>query len=834
MNAVPVQDAADPSRHPADVRCRAHKFGGSSLADAARIRRVAELMLDAPEPVQVVVASAMQGVTDALIALAEAAANGADWRPGLDALRLRHREAAQALLGDDPAMDAWLDAQGAQLAELLSAVGLLRQPGRAALERIQGMGEVLSSRLLQAHLRQRGGDYAWLDAREVLRVRHGELGAIVDWDASAARLADWRRAHPQARVVATGFVAGDADGLPTVLGRNGSDFSGAIFAALFEAGELHIWTDVDGVLSADPRLVPEAVPLPAMSYQEACELAYFGAKVIHPQTMTPAIARGLPILIRNTFNPGFPGTRIDAEGDAGGPVKGLTLNTGLALVSLEGAGLIGVPGTAERVFAALHAARVSVVMISQGSSEHSICSVVRELDADAARDVLLDAFSRELRSGQVQGVQVVPGISVLAAVGDGMAGTPGVAARLFDALARARVNIRAIAQGASERNISVAIAAADQARALRAAHAAFWLSPQTIALAVIGPGKVGAALLDQLQEALPRLRRDANIDLRLRALATSGRMWLCEHRDAAEWRTRMQDAPVATDLAALGAHLLDSHLPHAVVVDCSASDAVAAHYSDWLAAGIHVITPNKQAGAGPLARYEAIRAARARGGARFRYEATVGAGLPVISTLRDLLDTGDDLVAVDGILSGTLAWLFNKFDGSRPFSELVREAHALGYTEPDPRDDLSGTDVARKLVILAREAGLPVSLADVEVESLVPDALRDADRDGFMAGLPAMDAPMQARLEAARANGCVLRYVARLQRDGSAGVALRELPADHAFAHLRLTDNCVQFTTRRYRDNPLIVQGPGAGPEVTAAGVFSDLLRLCAALGARL
>ncbi|MBN8265485.1 MAG: aspartate kinase, partial [Xanthomonadales bacterium] len=470
MNAVPAQDAADPSRHAADVRCRAHKFGGSSLADAARIRRVADLMLDAPDAVQVVVASAMQGVTDALIGLAEAAANGTDWRPGLDALRLRHREAARALLGDDPAMDAWLDAQGAQLAELLSAVGLLRQPGRAALERIQGMGEVLSSRLLQAHLRQRGGDYAWLDAREVLRVRHGELGAIVDWDASAARLADWRRAHPQARVVATGFVAGDADGLPTVLGRNGSDYSGAIFAALFEAGELHIWTDVDGVLSADPRLVPEAVPLPAMSYQEACELAYFGAKVIHPQTMTPAIARGLPILIRNTFNPGFPGTRIDAEGDAGGPVKGLTLNTGLALVSLEGAGLIGVPGTAERVFAALHAARVSVVMISQGSSEHSICSVVREVDADAARDVLLDAFSRELRSGQVQGVQVVPGISVLAAVGDGMAGTPGVAARLFDALARARVNIRAIAQGASERNISVAIATEHAVRGLRAAH----------------------------------------------------------------------------------------------------------------------------------------------------------------------------------------------------------------------------------------------------------------------------------------------------------------------------------------------------------------------------
>lgn len=839
MNALPQQDDADPSKHPAAaVRCRAHKFGGSSLADAGRIRHVAGLMLDADEGEQVVVVSAMQGVTDALIGVADAAAQGRDWQDALEALRQKHLDAADALLDAPAETRGWLDAQFADIAELLRAVGLLRQPGRAAFERIQGMGEVLSSRLLHAHLRERGGDYALLDAREVLLVQPGELGVIVDWEESARRLAEWKQAHPQMRAVATGFVASGKDGLPTVLGRNGSDFSAAIFAALFDADELHIWSDVDGVLSADPRLVPEAVSLTAMSYQEACELAYFGAKVIHPQTMTPAIARGLPILMRNTFNPAFAGTRIDADGDAGrtddGPVKGLTLNTGLALVSLEGAGLIGVPGTAERVFAALHAAKISVVMISQGSSEHSICSVVREPDAEAARAVLLDEFAREIGSAQVQGVQVVPGISVLAAVGDGMAGTPGVAAQLFGALARARVNIRAIAQGASERNISVAIAAQDQTRALRAAHAAFWLSPQTVALAVIGPGKVGAALLDQLQAALPRLREHANIDLRLRALATSSKLWLSEHRDSKDWRTRMEESPVACDLARIARHLLDTHMPHAAIIDCSASDEVAAHYPEWLAAGIHVITPNKQAGAGPLQRYDAIRVARAHSGARFRYEATVGAGLPVISTLRDLLDTGDELLAIDGIFSGTLAWLFNKFDGSVPFSELVRQAHALGYTEPDPRDDLSGTDVARKLVILAREAGLPLSLADVEVESLVPEALRDADRDGFMAGLASLDAPMLQRLEAARARGCVLRYVARLQRDGKAVVALCELPADHAFAHLRLTDNCVQFTTRRYCDNPLIVQGPGAGPEVTAAGVFSDLLRVAASLGARL
>ncbi len=832
----------DVTDHPAPpalaARCRAHKFGGSSLADAACIRRVADLVLAAEEPCQIVVVSAMKGTTDALIALGNSAAHGENWQPALDALCQRHLQAAADLLNAPDETQHWVLAQTAMLAEVLHAVAVLRQPGAAALQRIQGLGEVLSSYLLCAHLRERGGDYARLDARDVLRVRQGELGAVVQWEDSAQRLTEWRQSHPQPRVVITGFIASDEHGQPTTLGRNGSDFSGAIFASLFDADELHIWGDVDGVLSADPHLVPEAIPLPSLSYREACELAYFGAKVIHPQTMTPAIARGLPLRIRNTFNPDFEGTRIDAHGDAGStrvaPVKGLTLSRGLAIVSLEGAGLIGVPGTAERAFAALRAARISVVMISQGSSEHSICTVVHARDAELARAALLEAFARELDGGQVNGVQLVHGISVLAAVGDGMAGTPGVAARLFSALSRAQVNIRAIAQGASERNISAAITDADATRALRAAHAAFWLSPQTIALAVIGPGNVGAALLDQLQAALPRLREHANIDLRLRALASSRNVWLCEHNDRAEWRERMQRPASGSQLAAIADHLRNTHLPHSVIVDCSASAEVAQHYPHWLAAGIHVITPNKQAGSGALAHYNAIRSACASSGARFRYEATVGAGLPVVSTLRDLLDTGDELIAIDGIFSGTLAWLFNKFDGSQPFSTLVREAHALGYTEPDPRDDLSGTDVARKLVILGRESGLALSLDDVDVQSLVPGALRSADCTTFLAGLEALDAPMQAALDDARRQGGVLRYVAHLHRDGSARVALTVLPPDHAFAHLQLTDNCVQFSTRRYCENPLIVQGPGAGPEVTAAGVFSDLLRLAASLGARL
>ncbi|HSX64507.1 MAG TPA: bifunctional aspartate kinase/homoserine dehydrogenase I [Pseudoxanthomonas sp.] len=826
--------AAD--QDPSFLRTVVHKFGGTSVADAERYRHVAQLLLARDEDIQVTVVSAMKGVTDALIGLAgQASASQPEWRERWHELRARHRGAAVALLGEHagPTLE-WLDERFEKLQEILAALAVIGELPTEVLDRVQGLGEVCSARLLGEYLRSCGEDCAVLDAREVLVVETSDLGVDVDWTISAQQLADWRQRHPQRRVVVTGFVARDHAGRITTLGRNGSDYSGAIFAALYNAAELHIWTDVDGVLSADPRLVPEAVQLSALSYDEACELAYFGAKVVHPQTMAPAIERGLPIIIRNTFHPEHPGTRITANRDAAGPVKGLTLSPDLAVLNLEGTGLIGVPGTAERVFAALRNARVSVVMISQGSSEHSICCVVRSVESQRARTALLTAFAHELTIGQVQRVQLTEGVSVLAAVGDGMAGQPGVAARLFESLGRARVNILAIAQGSSERNISVAIDSADASKALRAAHAGFWLSPQTFSVGVIGPGNVGTALIEQLRAAQPQLLGKANLDLRLRAIASSSRLLLDERGIAADWRERLTASTTPADLDRFAAHLTSAHLPHAVIVDCSASPQVAERYADWLAAGIHVVTPNKQAGAGPMQRLEAIRAAADASGARFRYEATVGAGLPVISTLRDLLDTGDAVISVEGIFSGTLAWLFNRFDGSLPFSQLVAEARGMGYTEPDPRDDLSGTDVARKLVILAREAGRNLTLDDVTVESLVPESLRQASVDDFMTRLPEVDAVFADRLQRAQSAGHVLRYVARLDAEGRASVGLVELPRAHAFANLRLTDNIVQFTTRRYCDNPLIVQGPGAGPEVTAAGVFADVLRVAAGQGAKL
>jgi aspartokinase/homoserine dehydrogenase 1 len=836
MNAAAETLKPEPAPAPKPV---AHKFGGTSLADAKRIAAVADLLLDRDDPAQVVVVSAMRGVTDALIGLAEAAARRApEWREALAALERRHADAVEALLkGEARAeLEAWLAREFLELEQLLAALGVLGTPGREALDRVQGLGEVWSARIVAAHLCARDAAFARLDAREVLVVEHGEMGALVDWEASRARLADWRAAHSAGHVVVTGFVARDREGRATTLGRNGSDYSGAIFAVLFDAAELHIWTDVDGVLSADPALVPEAVTLPALSYEEACELAYFGAKVLHPRTLAPAMQARLPVVIRNSFRPELPGTRIEAAQAAGkGPVSGLSLSRGLTLLELTGAGMVGVPGTAERLFGALHKAGVSVVMISQGSSEHSICCVVKREQADAAKRAVERAFAPELAAGEVQRVALSEDIAALTAVGDGMAGTPGVAARLLSAIAHAGVNVRAIAQGASERSISLALAESDAARALRSAHAGFWLSPQTLSIGLIGPGHVGKALIRQLLEARQRLRREAGLDLRLRAVASSRRMW----RDArgvevADWQARFAASEEAADLGAFAAHVHAEHLPHALIVDCSASAAVAARYADWLRAGIHVVTPNKQAGSGDLAAYRAIRDAAQASGARFRYEATVGAGLPIIQTLRDLLDTGDRLHGIEGSLSGTLAWLFNRFDGARPFSELVREARRLGYTEPDPRDDLSGLDVARKLVILAREAGLELSLADVAVESLVPEHLREVSLEEFMARLPELDVPMQAKLDSARADGRALRYSCRFNMQGSAEVRLGALPASHPIAVARLTDNLVQFTTDRYADNPLVVQGPGAGPEVTAAGVFADILRVAQGLGAKL
>jgi len=818
-----------------------HKFGGSSVADAECFRRVASILESIPGERLAVVLSACRGVTDALLRLiALAERQNLSYKDEIAGLRARHGAIAAELL-EPPS--AWTYLEGfdrdcRDLQAVLHAVTLTRAAAHNVSDLVVGYGELWSTRLFQRFFEERGrraGPVQWVDARQIVIVEWGPLGPAIQWPESQANTAALVPAEFRGTLVIPGFIASNRRGLQTTIGRNGSDFSASIFGALLKASEIHIWTDVDGVLSADPRRVPDATAIDSLSYDEAMELAYFGAKVIHPQTMAPAVKDAIPIWIRNTFAPQKPGTLICAHPGSTLPVKGITSIERVALINLEGTGMIGVPGTAHRLFGALREEGISVILISQGSSEHSICCAIPQEQAERAVAVTRRAFERELAEGQIQSVDADPDLAILAVVGDGMAGTPGIAAKVFGALGTSGVNVRAIAQGASERNISVVIEGRSATRALRSVHAGLYLSPHTLSIGVIGPGTVGRVFLEQLAAQSNHLREQFQLDLRLRGVMASKRMLLGDPSVAlGEWRAALESRGTAADLAAFVEHVRVDYLPQTVLVDCTASAAVAAHYADWLAAGIHVVTPNKRANSGPLEYYRRLQQARRAGASHYLYEATVGAGLPIVHTLRDLRQTGDEVRSVEGILSGTLAYLFNVYDGRTPFSAIVADARGRGYTEPDPRDDLSGTDVARKLIILGREMGLALELADVKVESLVPEELRSGSIADFMEQLPRFDSMMHGRLEAARARGRVLRYVGRLSASGEATVGLAELPQDHAFANIALTDNVVRFATRRYCANPLIVQGPGAGPEVTAGGVFADLLRLAAYLGARL
>lgn len=818
-----------------------HKFGGSSLADAACFRRVADILLTGTAQRQAVVVSAMGGMTDALLnVVATAESSPADIAAGLAAIADRYRVTVAELLGDGELAGTVLEQFDKDLADatdVLHAVSLVRAAADRSRDLVAGFGELWSARLLGSYLQQQsaaegGRPAAWLDARRLIVVEQGEMGPAVIWERSRENAAREFPANAHGICVVTGFIAADAEGLHTTLGRNGSDFSASIIAALLRAESITIWTDVDGVLSADPNRVPDATVIGDLSYSEAMELAYFGAKVIHPQTMSPAISQAIPIWIRNTFNPAVRGSRIGADSNDRG-IKGVTSVDNVSLVNLEGAGMIGVPGTADRLFGALRDAGISVSLISQASSEHSICFAIPGECASEVEAIVRGAFRSELEQGLINSVEVQRECSIIAVVGDGMAGLPGIAAKFFGTFGGAGINVRAIAQGSSERNISAVIDRADATRALRAAHSGFYLSARTISVGLIGPGNVGSVLLDQIAAEAPRLHEEFGLDFRVRGIATSSQMHLAERSvDLANWRDVLRDSSVPVDWEVFAAHVNADHLPHAAIVDCSASGEIAGRYLGWFGQGIHVVTPNKKANSGTLDYYDRLRAERREHGAHFLYETTVGAALPVIETLRDLRQTGDKITSIEGVFSGTLAYLFNVFDTSKPFSTIVREARDAGYTEPDPRDDLSGMDVARKLIILAREMGMRLELDDLKVESLVPEGLGDGSVDEFLDALSQYDDDMESRWRDANEANQILRYVGRLSQEEGATVRLEALPAEHSFGNMNLTDNIVRYVSQRYSDNPLVVQGPGAGPAVTAAGIFADLLRLGAYLGA--
>jgi len=825
------------------------------MATADRIREAAKLVIADPADSKVIVVSAMGShpssplkVTDVILnMISRAAKQDNAFLLDLAQLQEKHVETAKLLLGQSKELTefvARLLDDIANLKAMLQAMSIAGMSTEAFADYVVGHGELWSAQLFTLCCRQLGADVAFMDTREVLVVTPTSDGTSVDLneEVSNEKLDAWYSRHTGKKlIVATGFIAKNPEGQATTLRRNGSDFSATILGALFRSSHITIWTDVDGVYSADPRKVPEAVCLPSMTYHEAWELAYFGANVLHPRTTLPAMKYQIPITIRNFFNLPSPGTCVsdlakDQEVYQGKvTVKGFATIDNVVLINVEGTGMVGVPGIASAIFSTVRDAGINVVMISQASSEQSICFAVKKSDGDQAARVLQKRFADSISAGRVSAVQKIEGCCVLAAVGQGMVNRKGVAATMMSALAKANVNLKAIAQGSSEYNITVLIDQKDSERALRAVHSRFYLSNTPIGVGIVGPGLIGATLLQQIKEQVEELRREFAIDIRVLGIASSKKMLMKETGvDLDYWKEQFESEAVECDLKKFGDFLSNNYIPNRAIIDCTASDVPATNYLHWMKQGIHIITPNKKLGSGPLEQYQAVRKMQRDSYIHFFYEGTVGAGLPIMATVKQLQETGDRVTLIEGILSGTLSYIFNTYGDGRPFSEIVAEAKSKGYTEPDPRDDLNGTDVARKVAILARECGLMVEMSDIPVESLVPEPLRAVkSSEEYMSRLPEFDKDMDARLKAAEASGEVLRYVGVVDVTNNKGtVELRRYPKAHPFAQLSGSDNIIAFTTARYHKQPLVVRGPGAGADVTAGGVFADLLRLAAYLGA--
>ncbi|MGI8818968.1 MAG: bifunctional aspartate kinase/homoserine dehydrogenase I [Gemmatimonadales bacterium] len=828
-----------------------HKFGGASLADSAAVRRAVDIIQSHhPEPA-VVVVSAMAGVTDALLAVAQQAEGGNErtLAPLIGQLRTRHAEAARALLPAGRARTAML-AHITEVFEELEALagGLrrLRELTARTTDVVISRGERLSARLMAAALDAAGTKARYVDALEVVHTDNAFGQASPDFvhtDRSALAILGPIIAGGFIPVV-PGFIGATPTGEVATLGRGGSDLTATLLARALGARQVSLWKDVPGLLTADPRVVPDARVIPRLHAREAAELAYYGAKVLHPRALIPLAGRRIAIHIRPFEDPDSPGTEVSEQVEPGRfPVKALTAAGGQALITVTGNGMLGVPGIAARTFAALHARRISVSLISQASSEHSICFSVPEPFAADARDSLMQEFQGEIGRREIDGVEVTPAMATVAVVGLGMHGTPGVAAGVFSALAAGNLNVVAIAQGSSELNISVVVAASDAPEAQRRIHAAFQLSriaggsvirPERMEVVLLGFGQIGRALAS----LLARVHRPA-LSLRVAAVIDrSGFIFDPEGISprrlaglASEKRKgrRLADLPkgrAATAEAAV-AHIAGYALTRPVLVDLTADDTVAA-LEQALTHGMDLVLANKRPLADRRSVSEGLRqTARARG-RRILHEATVGAGLPIIDTYHKLVESGDRVERIEGLLSGTLGYVLSEVSAGVPFSRAVRSAKTKGYTEPDPRDDLSGMDVARKALILARLLGYQGELRQSAVESLVPKWGRDLSMADFLGRLDEVDAQWKRRVDEAAAQGSVLRYLAQVTPTKVA-VGVQAVPLASPLAGIKGSDNQLVFTTARYKSNPLVITGPGAGAEVTAAGVLNDILRLAGA-----
>ena len=806
---------------------RVYKFGGTSVLDADRIFKVVELVAPAVrEGVSpIVVVSAFGGITDRLLELSELATAGDPaWEEALKEIEARHREALERLAGPDvrEELDQRISRAVKELEKLGRGISLVGECSRRTGDRLLSFGERLSAPLVAAAFRTRGVDAEAVDAREIV-VTDDHFGAArVLREETEARIRE-RLGGPGPVRIVTGFLGATVEGDITTLGRGGSDYTATLLGASLDVDRVEIWTDVDGIMSADPRIVPDAFSLESVTYDELLELSHLGAKVVAPLAVHPVREEKVPLLIRNTLNPSFAGTRVVAqpERDSSNPVRGISAIHDVVLLRLENVERVGLMETAERLFGALRRRGIDLLLYTQDSSGHNLSFAVRPEDLRPAREAARDEFDRERKAGLLGDLVAESHRSVVAVVGEGMRETPGVAAQLFDVLGAEGVNIHAIAQGSSERNISCVITAGDEGRTLRAVHAAFFRDPSVVRIFVVGTGRVGSTFLDHLAELGPDMVPRPGLRLELAGVGRSSvAAAATESMDPGKWEEALERSSGDPDLLFRAAKATPG--PR-ILVDCTASEDVSDRYEELLEAGVTVVTANKLALSGSLERYQRLRRLATEGPGMW-YRTTVGAGLPMIRSVSDLRLAGDRVQRIEGVLSGTLGYLFHAIREGRPFSEAVREAQEKGLAEPDPREDLKCADVARKLLILGREAGMDLEPEDVTVEPVVPAEYLEGDSaDHFLASLEELDEWFVEKDRDARERGARLVPLGSVD-EGRAEVGLREVPEEQPITRIRGTENLLSITSGRYGENPIVIQGSGAGRSVTAHQLLADVV----------